>query len=206
MSSGEFLERYTITFLADDGIPLVLLKVSEDAQKACPFVTSEGCAIYPNRPWSCRMYPVSPTSSEEVEFLIEEIPSCLGFGEEREQTVGEWKHHQNIDLYDSMNRAYREITQHHFFQMGNKLDAGRAKLIYTACYDLDSFRKFLFQSRFFEKYDVEADLIDKMENDDEELLSFSYRWVKFALFSEDTLRLKDRDMDKLLQAQAKTPS
>jgi hypothetical protein len=200
LSSEEFLQKYTTTLLADDGIPLVVLKMTEDQTKSCPFVTPEGCTIYPDRPWSCRMYPVFPLSSEELEFLIEKKGSCLGYGQEQEWTIREWKTHQGIDMYDSMNQTYKDITHHDFFQKGNKLDSGRAKLLYQACYDLDWFKKFLFSTKFFDKYSVDQDLIDRMEKDDHALLSFAYRWVKFAIFSEDTLRLRDKEMDDLWQS------
>jgi hypothetical protein len=39
-----------------------------------------------------------------------------------------------------------------------------------------------------------------MEKDDHELLLFAYQWVKFAIFSEDTLRLRDKEMDDLWQS------
>lgn len=206
MSSQEFLERFTTTILADDGIPLVLLKMSDEEKGACPFVGPDGCSVYDDRPWSCRMYPVFPLSAEELEFVIEEKPSCLGFREGKVFTVREWKTAQGIDAFDAMNKGYKEITQHEFFQKGNSLDAGKAKLLYTACYDLDAFRKFLFNTRFFAKYDVPEELIEKMRNDEEELLKFGYRWVKFILFSEDTLQLRDRSMDKLLHSTAKDTS
>ena len=203
LSSEEFLQKYTTTLLADDGIPLVVLKMTEDQTKTCPFVSPEGCTIYPDRPWSCRMYPVFPLSSEEVEFLIEQKGSCLGYAQEQEWTIREWKTHQDIDIYDSMNQTYKDITHHDFFQKGNKLDSGRAKLLYQACYDLDWFKRFIFNTKFFDKYYVEQDIIDRMEKDDHELLLFSYRWVKFAIFSEDTLRLRDKEMDDLWQSSSK---
>jgi uncharacterized protein len=79
-------------------------------------------------------------------------------------------------------------------------------LVYTACYDLDAFKRFLFETRFFDIYDVEKEVIEKIKNDEEELLSFGYRWVRFSLFSEDTLKLKDKEMDKLLQSKSKVSS
>ena len=79
-------------------------------------------------------------------------------------------------------------------------------MLYTACYDLDAFKRFLFQTRFFEIYDVEEELIEKIRNDEEELLKFGYRWVRFSLFSEDTLKLKDKEMDKLLQSRSRESS
>ena len=206
LSSGEFLASYTVALLGKEGIPLVVLKMKEDERKTCPFVASDGCGIYQDRPWSCRMYPVFPVSAEEKEFLIEEKASCLGFREQKQQTTREWKKDQDIDIYDRMNASYKEITHHEFFEEGNKLDAGKTKLLYTACYDLDAFKRFLFETRFFDIYDVEKEVIEKIKNDEEELLSFGYRWVRFSLFSEDTLKLKDKEMNKLLQSRSKVSS
>jgi uncharacterized protein len=206
LSSGEFLHKYTIRLLAEDGIPLVVLKMKEDEKKTCHFVTADGCGIYLDRPWSCRMYPVFPVSSEEEEFLIEEKGSCHGFREDKQRTVRQWKKDQNIDVYDKMNATYKEITHHDYFQAGNNLDSGKTKLLYTACYDLDAFKRFLFETRFFDIYDVEQETIEKIKNDEEELLTFGYRWVRFSLFSEGTLELKDKEMNKLLQSRSRESS
>jgi len=46
---------------------------------------------------------------------------------------------------------------------------------------------------------VEKEVIEKIKEDEEELLSFGYRWIRFNLFWEDTLRPKDKAMAKLLQ-------
>jgi Fe-S-cluster containining protein len=219
LPSGEFLKKYTIALLGDEGLPLVVLKMMEDENKTCPFVTLDGCSIYPHRPWSCRMYPVFPISSPhlnplpqgerarvrgEEEFLIEEKPSCLGFREGKQWTIEEWKKDQGIDIYDRMNESYKDITLHDYFKKGNKLDSGRAKLLYRACYDLNEFKRFLFETKFFNIYDVEKEVIEKIKENEEELLSFGYRWVRFNLFSEDTLRLKDEEMDRLLQSRKKS--
>jgi uncharacterized protein len=206
LSSGEFLKVYTIALLGEEGIPLVVLRMKEDENKTCHFVAADGCSIYRDRPWSCRMYPVFPVSSKEEEFLIEQKSKCLGVREEKQWTTREWKEDQNIDIYDKMNEAYKEITLHEYFKKGNKLDSGKAKLLYTACYDLDAFKRFLFQTRFFDIYDVEKEIIEKIRDNEEELLIFGYRWVKFSLFSEDTLKLKDKEMDKLLQSKREASS
>jgi Fe-S-cluster containining protein len=202
LSSGEFLKGYTVVLLGEEGIPLVVLRMKEDENKTCRFVTRDGCSIYRDRPWSCRMYPVFPVSSKEEEFLIEQKSSCLGVRGEKQWTPKEWKTDQDIDIYDKMNELYKAITLHDYFQKGNKLDSGKAKLLYTACYDLDAFKRFLFETRFFDIYDVEKEVIEKIREDEEELLRFGYRWVKFSLFSEDTLKLKDKEMDKLLKSKS----
>lgn len=200
LPSGEFLKGYTIALLGEEGLPLVVLRMMEDENKTCRFVTRDGCSIYWDRPWSCRMYPLFPVSSEESEFSIKEKSSCLGVREEKQWTPKEWKNDQDIYIYDKMNESYKDITHHVYFQKGNKLDSGKKKLLYTASYDLDSFKRFLFETRIFDIYDVEKELIKKIKNEEEELLSFGYRWVRFSLFSEDTLELKDKEMDKLLHA------
>lgn len=146
------------------------------------------------------MYPIFPVSSKEEEFLIKEDPSCFGFKEEKQWTIEEWKKDQGIDVYDKMNRSYKEITHHDYFREGNKLDPGRAKMLYMVCYDLNEFRRFLFETKFFDIYDIEKETIEKLKEDEEELLSFGYRWVRFNLFSEDTLKLKDKEMDRLLKS------
>jgi len=202
LSSGEFLREYTVALLGEEGIPLVVLRMKEDEDKTCRFVAGDGCGIYLDRPWSCRMYPVFPVSSKEEEFLIEQKSKCLGVREEKQWTPKEWKKDQDIEIYDKMNESYKEITHHDYFQDGNKLDSGKTKLLYTACYDLDQFRKFLFNSRFFDIYDVADETIEKLRNDEEELLIFGYRWVRFSLFSEDTLKLKDKEMEKLIQSRS----
>jgi Fe-S-cluster containining protein len=176
-----------------------VLKMMEDERKSCPFVTPDGCSIHEDRPWSCRMYPVFPVSSKEGEFLIEEKTPCLGFKEKKQWTIEEWKNDQGINTYDKMSELYKEVTFHDYFK-SNKLDSGRAKLLYTACYDLNEFRRFLFETRFFDIYDIEKEVIEKIKEDEEELLSFGYRWIRFNLFSEDTLKVKDKTLDKLLKA------
>ncbi|MBU4320308.1 MAG: YkgJ family cysteine cluster protein [Thermodesulfovibrionales bacterium] len=200
LSSGEFLKRYTIALLGDEGLPLVVLKMMEDEDKSCPFVMPDGCGIYQDRPWSCRMYPIFPASPKEEGFLIEEKPSCLGFKEGKQWTIEEWKRDQGINIYDKMNESYKEVTLHDYFEKGNKLDSGRAKMLYNACYDMDEFKRFIFETRFFDIYDVENGVIEKIKEDEEELLSFGYGWIRFNLFSEDTLKLKDKTLDRLLQS------
>jgi hypothetical protein len=146
------------------------------------------------------MYPIFPASSKEEGFLIEENPPCLGLKEEKQWTVEGWKKDQGIDIYDKMNESYKAITFHDYFQKENKLDKGKAKMLYKTCYDLDEFKKFIFETRFFDIYDIEKEGIEKIKEDEEELLNFGYRWVRSNLFGEDTLKLKDKEMDKLLKS------
>ena len=59
MTSRDFLEKYALLPVQKDmKTPVVVLRMGDDEAKTCPFLTDEGCGIYSDRPWPCRMYPV----------------------------------------------------------------------------------------------------------------------------------------------------
>ena len=59
LTSGQFLERYTLEHTGPQtGLPVVALKPGERIDRCCPFVTTIGCAVYHDRPSSCRLYPL----------------------------------------------------------------------------------------------------------------------------------------------------
>jgi len=59
ISSGEFLKCYTSQHLGpESGLPIVSLTSADAKRLTCPFVTAEGCSVYPDRPSSCRIYPL----------------------------------------------------------------------------------------------------------------------------------------------------
>jgi len=199
LSSEGFLEKYTLPpLLADQKLPMVLLKMRDDDRKSCPFVTPEGCTVYQDRPWSCRMYPLGMASSKTAErahgeefcFIVDEGFSCAGLKEDREWTVAEWWESQGIDLYDKECEPYKEITLHRRLQDEKGFDATKAQMFYLTCYDLDRFRRLIFHSSFFNRFDVEDEVIKRIETDDEALLDFGFAWLTFCLFGEATLRVK----------------
>ena len=60
MTSTDFLQTYTRTSTGPGtGLPVVSLRFDETRDLACPFVTPEGCRVYPARPASCRTYPLA---------------------------------------------------------------------------------------------------------------------------------------------------
>jgi len=199
LSSGEFLEKYTLPpVLAGQKLPVVLLKMGDDERKSCPFVTSEGCTVYEDRPWSCRMYPLGIASSktadradgEEFCFIVDEGITCAGLEQSKEWTVAEWWENQGIDLYDKKCEPYKEITLHKHLLEGKSIEPAKSHVFYLTCYDLDRFRDLVFQSSFFNRFDVPSDVVKKIKTDDEALLDFGFDWLRFSLFGEDTLRIK----------------
>jgi Fe-S-cluster containining protein len=195
MSSGEFLSRYTVSpFDEDFRYPVILLAMNEDDRKSCPFVGEDGCRVYADRPAACRVYPLGMASpkggsgspSEDFYFVFEE-GGCRGFEEEKTQTVAEWLADQGIDEYNRMGEYFKELTLHEFFHRGNGLSPQKAEMFFLACYDLDGFRDFLFESTFFEKFEVDPERRERLAEDDAELLRFGHDWLMFALFGEKTL-------------------
>ena len=58
MASGDFLDKYALLPVQKDmKTPVVVLRMNDDEAKSCPFLTDEGCGIYSDRPWPCRMFP-----------------------------------------------------------------------------------------------------------------------------------------------------
>jgi Fe-S-cluster containining protein len=196
MESSEFLETYTLSpFAKDQKIPAIILKMDPET-KNCPFVTEKGCSIYSDRPWACRMYPLGlaepdkPTPKERgFHFLLRE-DLCKGHNTERTVKVSEWILEQGIEEYDAMGTPFKELMLHSFWNGEGFLSPEQVDMYYMGCYDLDRFRRFLFQTRFFELFDVDEDRIEAIRKDDLELLDFAMQWLKFSLFHENCMRIK----------------
>ncbi|MFH1438660.1 MAG: YkgJ family cysteine cluster protein [Pseudomonadota bacterium] len=199
ISSGDFLSKYTLApFDENLKYPVVLLKMEDNERKSCPFVTEEGCSVYADRPWACRMYPLGLASpaegskdlDKEFYFILKE-PDCMGFEEKKDFTVAQWLDDQGIAGYNEMGREFKELTLHRYFSEGNNLSPDKVEMFFTACYHLDRFKDFLFKSSFFDKFDVDDETRDRIGKDDVELMKFGNRWLRFALFAEKTLPIKE---------------
>jgi hypothetical protein len=90
-----------------------------------------------------------------------------------------------------MGEDFKELTLHKFFEDGGNLAPEKMDMFFLACYHVDGFRDFLFRTSFFDKFVVEDDTRKRIKEDDVELLKFGYRWLRFAFFGEETLRVRD---------------
>ncbi len=201
ISSEEFLALYTFVDIDEKtSHPFVFLKMAEDSERKCPFVTTEGCTIYSDRPANCRYYPVGQASlkkrddkikegiTEEFYFFVRE-EHCLGFQDDKEWTVRSWRDDQGVDIYDDMNRGWKEILFRRN-QPGYELDEKKQKAFFMACYDVDRFRKFIFESKFLEIFDIDNKRVEKIRNDDVELMNLGFDYTKYVLLLEETLKKK----------------
>jgi Fe-S-cluster containining protein len=199
ITSSEFLEKYAMMPVQKDmKTPVVMLAMSDNEGKTCPFLTDGGCGIYSDRPWPCRMYPVGLAAQKDTPdgwrgdrfyFLLQE-EGCKGFDEQKKWKVREWLDDQGLDPYDEWGEAFKELTLHEYFEKGGLLSPERMHMFFTACYDLDRFREFVFGSTLLKRFDVDEDLIEQMRTEDLTLLRFAFLWLRFSLFGEPTVRAK----------------
>jgi Fe-S-cluster containining protein len=197
MDSSEFLEQYTLRMQnVEQKFPIVILKMAETESKPCQFLTAQGCGIYRDRPWACRMYPLGlaePKSATPNDmpfhFLIQEN-ICHGHTEGVSLSVREWIECQGIEEFEMMSGAFKELTLHDFWNNGRALTAKQADMFYMACYDLDRFRRFVFETRFLQLFDIDEARVEALKTDDQELLDFGMQWLRFSIFAERSMKLR----------------
>jgi Fe-S-cluster containining protein len=197
LSPEEFLGIYTEPKMLEKAeLPIVKLKLGDDDRKSCFFVDDEkGCTIYSKRPTTCRYYPLgvgalsysnSPdTKKDEFFFTIKE-KHCLGFEEDKEWTVREWREDQGIEVREELDDKWMDlIVRKKTLPPSMKLTEKSKELFFMACYNLTQFKKFVFESTFLDRYEIKPERIEKIKEDDVELLKFGFDWLKATMFSED---------------------
>jgi Fe-S-cluster containining protein len=199
LSSEVFLERYAASYVDEKyGVPVVKLKMNKDETRQCPFVSPEGCVVYEDRPGACRLYPLGRAASKiyegcragEYYFMVKES-HCLGLNEKQKWTVQEWLKDQGLDEYNIMNDFFMDITAGRQARIIKRLSDRQLQMYYMACYSLDDFRRFVFETSFLDRFDITQDVLSRIKTDENELMAFACQWLKFSLFGEKTLRLAD---------------
>lgn len=188
--SYEFLRTYTFPLFPQEvGHPVILMKMLPDETKNCPFVGSEGCMIYDDRPWSCRSFPLEPVSeAPDPEFGLVIRDFCLGFSSHKNHTIKKWRDTQNIAFYEEMNSEWKIVTHHENFGRLNLLQGEARDMFFLASYNIDEFRSMVFKGSFLEHFDIEKKMLKKIRSDETDLLRFAFRWLRQVLFGEDTLK------------------
>ncbi len=208
LPAHEFLHKFTEpTYLEKTDMPGVQLKLREDDNK-CPFVTPEGCTVYSDRPTACRYYPVGMadfheggtrgqegeeiSKEEEKFFFIVKEEHCKGFEEDKEWTVEEWRADQGVDVRDEMNKEWlRLVMRRKSFGHQATLSDQAKRMFFMASTDLNSFRRFIFESSFLDTYEIDQETIEKIKNDDVELMHFSFVYLAATLFGAQVLKIKE---------------
>ncbi len=205
ISSGEFLDRYTTDEVNHNcGLPVLMFKMRNDARRTCLFLQPEGCGVYQDRPGACRLYPMARAAKldggnvKEQYFLMRES-HCLGFHEEKEWTTQEWMQNQGLEIYNEMNSLWMAIHQTVATEATPPLMTDeKVKMYFMACYNLDAFKKFVFESSFLNVFQIENRTISRIQADETELLKLGFKWVQFAIFGRKTMKLKPAALKKAM--------
>ena len=196
LTSEQFLTQHTLTAFRDNPyFPNVMLKMSGLPDRPCPFLSPAGCTVYEDRPYSCRAYPLEPAFYGErgtqlnVRCYVAHHSHCLGHREDRRWTARQWMADQQMDAYTEVNAAWARIdTLLHRNPFGEKgADSPAMKMAYMAAYNVDTLRRFVFESSFLSRFHVEADRLDDVRTSDRALLLLGFDWILRFLFGQGPL-------------------
>jgi len=176
ISSAEFLAKYTRQFFVKQThFPFVHLVMDENTLY-CKLVTDEGCSVYSDRPWACRMYPLDLTNQEGSYQTIVNQERCLGLGERQVVTVKDWLAGQGIEPYLEMDEVFQSLIAPELLA-SLKMEPELGKLLYLA-YDLDRFVKMLADPEFRSFYELDEETYQQAKADSKMMLKLALRYIR----------------------------
>jgi len=178
----EFLDSYCYQAQWERaGLPVAKLRMTgEDGSGPCPFVEDEaGCTVYENRPVTCRYYPLGlaaiklkgQAGKESFNFLVRES-HCKGHDESKLQSVAQFRKEQGTDDYDQVNAGWIDILMKAASWAsiggphGREIASRTQGMFYMVSTDVDAFRRFVFETRFLEIYEIETQTIEVLKTND----------------------------------------
>jgi uncharacterized protein len=202
--SEDFLAVYTKPHLLETtDLPVITLKMMDDEQRSCPFVREDGCIIYEDRPTTCRYYPlgVATLSYKEQQkdgfYIFINEPHCKGFDEKDQWTVAEWRKNQGVDIHDEINELWTDlIVRKKSIPKNVRLTEKTKKMFFTASYDIDGFKRFVFESSFLTLYDIDKKILAEIRSDEIALLRFGFSWLKWLMFKEGDFQLNELSLSE----------
>lgn len=185
MNSSELLEKHTRHFLAKGvNIPVVQLAMDPDTLY-CKLVKPNGCSVYQDRPWACRMYPLDLADRSGEYCFVTGSERCLGLMEPKQWTVDEWLQNQGVKHYVDMENIFQAIVPPGYAP-GLRMGPGLGKLLFLA-YDLDRFARLLDDKSIRTFYEVDEEAVERARRDDEQMLLLAFQYIR-------------SQMDELMQA------
>lgn len=195
--SEEFLIAHTTTAIRDmPTFPNVMLKMSDRPGNPCTFLSQKGCTIYADRPYSCRAYPLEPAmvgdenGNVRMQYYVMRHGHCKGHQEDRRWTAEAWMADQEMEDYHAANRRWARIAARFrtnpFGPQG--IDSPPMKMAFMASYNMDTFRRFVFESSFLSRYDVDPPQLEAIERSDTDLLMLGLAWIDRFLFGQGPLQ------------------
>ncbi|WP_035256598.1 YkgJ family cysteine cluster protein [Desulfatirhabdium butyrativorans] len=206
MASESFLETHTTAQVQPNDIfPEVLLRMQESPGAPCPFLQPDGCGIYADRPDACRMFPLDrglefdAQGRSRLRYFFRPPTFCKGVESESTWNVKRWLADQHADVYAEMTEKWAGVRMlfHQHAAAAAMPDAERkekevVRMAYMAAYDLDAFRKFVFESSFLKRFQIPSSLLNRGRTDDIAMLRIGLAWIKWLLAGIESPDLRFR--------------
>ena len=197
IASAEFLRLYSQLHKGENPFfPTVKLRLTEDEEKACPFLQTSGCSVYEDRPSACRTYPLeravdrsnSQKIPEEYYFLTDHA-YCFGHKEDKKFGAKSWIRNQRVSEYNVFNDYWAELDT--LFAKnpwkGEGVAGEKQRLSFLVCYDIDGFRQLVEARKILQQFSLEKVQRRRIDADDSELLKFGLEWLKLVLTGKSSL-------------------
>ncbi|PID40307.1 MAG: hypothetical protein CR984_03890 [Proteobacteria bacterium] len=192
LDSDQFLDRHVDVVLRDGNhFPDVLLRMADNDSRTCPFLGSEGCTVYSDRPDTCRTFPVEhgllfgdrPGESKTISFF-RPPDFCQGQHENQEMTLDRWANDQDAVMHNRMTIRWASVkAMFHRNPWGPEgMNGAKGKMAFMAAYNIDRFREFVFGSSFLKRYRIKKALAKKLRTSDRELLLFVFEWIQYFVW------------------------
>ncbi|MDP6269685.1 MAG: YkgJ family cysteine cluster protein [Alphaproteobacteria bacterium] len=205
LEAADFLARFTAPAIwGPAGLPVAKLRMEGiEGEGPCPFMVEAGCTVYQDRPATCRYYPLGfgsfktkdADAVDDFFFLVKE-GHCTGHAEAKTQSVAEFHHEQGLADYDRINRGWIDVLMKMASWKtmggpgGEDVSQQTKQMFFLVSTDIDGFRRFVFETKFLESYDIDDEVIERLRHDDEALLQLGFDWLKSVMFRESTLSLR----------------
>lgn len=202
ITSDQFIDRYVDVVLREGHhFPDVLLRMADDREQTCPFLTEAGCRVYPDRPDTCRTFPIEHGlhygerggPPEQISFF-RPPEFCQGQTEADEWTLDTWAEDQDAAQHNRMTRQWATLQAMFTSDpwQGQGPNGPRGRMAFMATYNIDAFRDFIFASSFLKRYKVKKDLLTRVRRDDTALLKFGMDWVKLFVWGLPSKKIRPR--------------
>jgi hypothetical protein len=96
-----------------------------------------------------------------------------------------------VDIHDQINAEWTDLlVRKRSFPPSMQLTEKTRQMFFMVSYNIDKFREFVFESSFLNRYQVEEDALERIKDDEIELLKFGLKWLKWLLFKEGDFKLR----------------
>lgn len=202
MTSDAFLDRYVDVVLREGNFfPDVLLRMADNPERTCPWLSEEGCRVYADRPDTCRTFPVEqgllhgPGKSMGQRVCFFRPPDfCQGQHEDKVWTLDSWAADQEAEQFNKMTLEWSRVKALFYSNpWGSEGPEGPgAKMAFMATYNIDQLRDFVVESSFLKRYKVKSALLKKLKHDDLAMLRFGFDWVKLFVWGIQSKKIRKR--------------